>query len=416
MSTVIVGGGIVGFFTAYFLQKSGVQVTLLDKGDFQENCSTGNAGMIVPSHIVPLASPGMVSKGLMWMFSAKSPFYIHPSLDRDLIRWCYYFFRAANTGQVNRALPVLKSFSFFSKALYMELQQNHAQADFSFQEKGLLMLYRTAAMEKEETEFAEIAMKQGVEAQVLSRQEAQKLEPHQELDVRGAVYFPGDAHLDPAKLYAFMKDYLLGQGVKFIKEAEVTGFEKEGAKVKKVLSSKGDFDCDDLVICSGAWSSILADKLGFRLPMIGGKGYSFTKPNLPGLQQASILTEAKVSQSPYPDFVRFGGTMEIARPNTKVNIKRVEGIFSAIHNYYPGISLDFPKEDEIWKGIRPCSPDGLPYIGPAPGLSNVYVGAGHAMMGLSLAPATGKYLSDLLTGETNTAYGPYQLFKVGRYQ
>lgn len=415
MNTVIIGGGIVGLFTAYYLRKSGVEVTVLDKGDFQVNCSTGNAGMIVPSHIVPLASPGMISKGIGWMFSPKSPFYIHPSLDKELIKWCYHFFRASNLKKVNLAMPVLKDFGLLSKALYLEFQQEHAQSDLSLQLKGLLMLYQSKAAEEEEKAFSILAKKSGIKAEILSKEEAQQLEPHQELNIRGALYFPEDAHLDPGQLYRILKDHLVNQGVKLVGNAGVTGFVKQGEKVDKIISSKGEFSCDNLIVCSGVWCGLLAKKLGFRLPIVGGKGYSFIYPNLPRLQQASILTEAKVSQSPYPNFVRFGGTMEISKPNNLINIKRVEGIFSSIKNYYPGIPLAFPEKDNIWSGNRPCSPDGLPYIGPAPGFKNVYVGAGHSMMGLSLAPATGKMLTDLLLGTDYSSLHGSQLFKVDRY-
>ncbi|WP_035078872.1 NAD(P)/FAD-dependent oxidoreductase [Anditalea andensis] len=415
MDTVIVGGGIVGLFTAYYLQKKGIKVTIIDKGNFTESCSTGNAGMIVPSHIVPLASPGMISKGIGWMFSSKSPFYIHPRLDKELIKWCYYFYKASNVSQVSKAVPVLKDFSLQSKALYLDFQTEHAQLDFSLQPKGLLMLYQSKAAEVEETAFASLAQKSGLNAEILSKEEAQKLEPNQELNIRGALYFPDDAHLDPAKLYGLLKTVLIDSGVRLIPETVVTGFEKWGRKVNKIISDKGSFTCNNLIICTGAWSGALAKNLGFTLPMIGGKGYSFLQPNLSNLKQATILTEAKVTQSPYADFVRFGGTMEISKPNTEINLNRVQGIFSSIQKYYPGLSVVFPEKKAIWSGIRPCSPDGMPYIGPAPGYDNVWVGAGHSMMGVSLAPATGKMLTDLLVGKKVDPVLHHMLFDVDRY-
>jgi len=415
METVIVGGGIVGLFTAYYLQKEGINVSIIDKMDFIDSCSTGNAGMIVPSHVIPLASPGMISKGIGWMFSSKSPFYIHPRLDRELIKWCYYFYKASNATQVAKAVPVLKDFSLNSKALYLDFQKEHAEADFSLQPKGLLMLYQTKAAEEEERAFAELAKQSGVNAEILSKEEAQKMEPNQEINARGALYFPDDAHLDPGKLYQILKDYLQHKGVKFIGNTEVKGFESQGGKVSNIVTDKGSFTCDNLIICSGAWSGTVAKMLGFKLPMIGGKGYSFVQPNIPQLQQATILTEAKVSQSPYSNFVRFGGTMEISKPNAHINLKRVEGIFSSIKNYYPGIPVTFPEKDKIWSGVRPCSPDGLPYIGAAPGYKNVWVGSGHSMMGLSLAPATGKMLTGLILGKNVDPMLHNQLFDVGRY-
>ncbi|MEB2774836.1 FAD-dependent oxidoreductase [Algoriphagus sp. D3-2-R+10] len=411
--TIIIGGGIVGLFSAYFLQKEGIEVTVIDQGDMEVNCSTGNAGMIVPSHIIPLAAPGMISKGISWMFSSKSPFYIHPRMDAKLIKWCYQFYKAANPEHVKRSVPVLKNLSLLSKALYQEFRDEHPDSSIALQEKGLMMIYQTDALEKEEIEFAHLARKHGLEADILSPEDIRTFEPNLEVKARGAVRFPGDAHLDPGKLYGFLKRFLQEKGVKFQPNTSVQGFEKVGNSVKAVLTDQGKIEADKVILCGGSWSGELADLLGFTLPMMGGKGYSFLQENKPEIMQSSILTEMKVAVSPYGEQIRFGGTMEIAGTNQKINLNRVKGIYESINRYYPEFEAKFPDENNIWKGLRPCSPDGLPYIGFAPAYSNVMVNSGHSMMGISLAPASGKIISELhqhrdtsleLTG-----------FEVGRY-
>ena len=411
--TLIIGGGIVGLFTAYFLQKEGIEVQVLDKGDMQQNCSTGNAGMIVPSHIIPLAAPGMISKGISWMFSSKSPFYIQPRLDAKLLKWCLLFFKAANPAHVERSIPYLKNLSLFSKALYQEFRNEHPESKIALQEKGLMMIYQTEAIEKEEVEFAHLARKHGLEADILSPNDISKIEPNLEVKARGAVMFPGDAHLDPGKLYGFLKDYLQEKGVKFLSNTEVHGFEKSGNSVKAVLTDKGKIEAEKVILCGGSWSGELTKMLGFTLPMMGGKGYSFIQENKPEIKQASILTEMKVAVSPYGNHIRFGGTMEIAGTNQKININRVKGIFESINRYYPGFGAKFPEENQIWKGLRPCSPDGLPYIGFAPGYSNVLVNSGHSMMGVSLAPGSGKIISELHQQKDRNM--EIKGFEVGRY-
>ncbi|MFN3758391.1 MAG: NAD(P)/FAD-dependent oxidoreductase [Algoriphagus aquaeductus] len=393
--TLIIGGGIVGMFSAYFLQKEGIEVTVVDRTDLLDNCSTGNAGMIVPSHIIPLAAPGMVTKGITWMFSSKSPFYIHPRLDFKLLQWCMLFFRSANEKQVQKAIPFLKNLSLLSKALYLTFKTDHPGAALALQEKGLMMAYQTESMEKEEVEFAHLARKYGLEAEILTPQDIRNVEPNLELKARGAVLFPGDAHLDPGALYGFLKKYLEEIGVKFLPNTQVLGFEKSGSKVGAIITDKGKIETEKVLLCGGSWSGELAQMLGFGLPMMGGKGYSFIQKNQPEINQATILTEQKVAVSPYGDTVRFGGTLEIAGTNQKVDMRRVQGIFESINRYYPDFEAKFPDENQIWKGLRPCSPDGLPYIGFAPGYSNVLVGSGHSMMGISLAPATGKLLAEL---------------------
>jgi D-amino-acid dehydrogenase len=411
--TLIIGGGIVGLFTAYYLQKEGVEVTVIDRTDLKDNCSTGNAGMIVPSHIIPLAAPGMISKGISWMFSSKSPFYIHPRLDFKLAQWCLLFFKAATPSQVTKAIPYLKNISLLSKALYQEFRQEHPDSSMALVEKGLMMAYQTESMEKEEVEFAHLARKYGLEAEILGPEDLKKIEPNLQLKARGAVLFPGDAHLDPGALYSFLKSYLEKQGVTFLTETQVLGFEKSGSRVQAVLTDKGKIDCEKILLCGGSWSGELAKMLQFSLPMMGGKGYSFIQKNRPEIQQATILTEQKVAVSPYGETIRFGGTMEIAGTNQSINKNRVRGIFESINRYYPDFQASFPEDQQIWKGLRPCSPDGLPYIGFAPGYSNVLVGSGHSMMGISLAPGTGKILAELHQQKDTSM--EIKGFEVGRY-
>jgi len=411
--TIIIGGGIIGLFTAYFLQKEGIEVQIIDQGDMQVNCSTGNAGMIVPSHIIPLAAPGMISKGISWMFSSKSPFYIHPRLDAKLLKWCYQFYKAANPAHVERSVPVLKNLSLLSKALYQEFREEHPDANIALQEKGLMMIYQTEAVEKEEIEFARLANANGIQADILTPEEIRNFEPNLEVKARGAVRFPGDAHLDPGKLYEFLKSYLREKGVKFLPNTKVTCFEKSGNTVNAVITDTGKIDAEKIVLAGGSWSGELADLLGFKLPMMGGKGYSFLQENKPEIMQSTILTEMKVAVSPYGAHIRFGGTMEIAGTSQKVNLNRVKGIFESINRYYPEFEAKFPEENKIWKGLRPCSPDGLPYIGFAPGYSNVLVNSGHSMMGISLAPASGQLISELHSQKDTTL--ELTGFEVGRY-
>jgi D-amino-acid dehydrogenase len=391
---VIIGGGIIGMFTAYYLTEEGFDVTIVDKGDMRDNCTIGNAGMLVPSHIIPLASPGIISKGLRWMLSASSPFYIHPRLDRQLLQWCMLFYRAATPQHVARSIPYLKNLNLLSKQLYLDLATAHPE--IGLEEKGLLMLYKTPEGAHEEKEFAHLARQHGLEAEVLSLQDVQTLEPNMELNVLGGVLFPGDAHLNPAALSSFLHRHLLEKGVKMIDHQQVLDFATNGKRVTAVVTEKGDIATDHLIVCAGSWSGEVARKLQLNLPMLGGKGYSFLVDNVPAIQRPTILTEERVAVTPYGDKVRFGGTMEITPANTHINMKRVKGIHSAISRYYTNFETAFPKQEDVWSGLRPCSPDGLPYIGYTQRWDNVLFGTGHSMMGVSLAPATGKVLTEQL--------------------
>ncbi|GAA4832695.1 NAD(P)/FAD-dependent oxidoreductase [Algivirga pacifica] len=396
MNVTVIGGGIIGLSTAYYLSKEGCQVTVLEQGKVLDGCSFGNAGMIVPSHIIPLAAPGMISKGIRWMFNARSPFYVRPRISPTLFKWGLHFYKAANHTHVSNAIPLLRDLSLFSKSLYQELMDD---LQLPLQHKGLLMLYKTDHMEEEEGEAALLAQKAGLEAQILSASEVATLENNCTTDVKGAVYYPGDAHLNPAEVLQQLYTNLLAKGVKILENTTVTQFVQKGNKIQGVITNQGMIDADEVVVATGAWAGDLVEQLGLNLPMQAGKGYSITQENVKNnLSIPSILTEAKVAMTPMGNSLRIAGTMEIAGVDFSVNTKRVEGIVQAVEKYYPQHQAQIPEDKtKIWKGLRPCSPDGLPYIGRSNKFTNVSIAAGHAMMGVSLAPATGKLIAELLT-------------------
>jgi len=399
MNIAIIGGGIVGLSSAYFLNKAGHQVTIIDQSDLTDGCSFGNAGMIVPSHIIPLAAPGMISKGIRWMFNSQSPFYVKPRLNGDLIKWGYHFYKSATKEHVAKSAPALKSLSFFSKEMYQQLAKN-LPFDFGYHERGLLMLYKSKEAEHEETEMAKFANQQGVEAHVLSPDEVQKMEPDVRVDVRGGIYFPGDAHLTPGKLVPLLINHLKEQGIKFQLNTTVSDFVIEQEKIKTIKTNTDDLSFDEVVLATGSWSGLVGARLGLSLPMQAGKGYSFTLPDVEkNIQIPSIFIESRVAVTPMGTSLRFGGTMEITGVDHSISINRVKGIVDSIPNYYPDMNVAMPDMKDVWHGLRPCSPDGLPYIGRSSKIKNLTIATGHSMMGLSQGPGTGKLVSEILNQE-----------------
>lgn len=400
MATIgIIGGGINGLMAAYYLQKDGHEVHILDRGDFSESCSHGNAGMIVPSHIIPLAAPGVVMKGLKWLLNKKSPFAIVPSWDKDLIYWLFAFHRAATEAKVQRAIPQLAALSLLSKKLYQEMAAE-SEIRLDLQEKGILMLCQTAATEHEEHHVARLANAQGIQALPMTPGELAALDPQVRYTVRSAVYYPGDATIDPALAMASLTTYLQSRGVVFLPNTEVTGFRRDKNRLAALQCTDGERSYDHYVTCGGAWSGMLMKSIGLRLPVTGGKGYSFLQNNMAGLSIAALLLDHRVSVTPYGQTVRFGGTMELGRLNSRINMAKVGGIHSAIGQYFADWRSPEPTQQEVWHGFRPCSPDGLPYIGTTQRFENLHIAAGHGMMGVSLAPASGKIIADLVQGRT----------------
>ena len=397
---VIIGAGVIGLSTAYYLARRGCGVTILDREPAaRDGCSFGNAGMITPSHFVPLAAPGMVAMGLKWMWNPESPFYVQPRLDAGLIAWGWKFWRASTPARVARAAPLLRDLSFASRACFEELAALPGN-DFGLVKRGLLMLCKTAHTLDEESKTAARARELGIPAEVLDAAALAALEPDVRMDVAGAVHFAQDCHLSPARFMAGLERELARLGVKFAYETEARAFRVTKRRVDAVQTNRGDFFADEYVLCGGAWSPVVVRDLRVALPMQAGKGYSLTLAQPRQLpRHCAIFTEARVAVTPMDGALRFGGTMEFAGLGTAINPARIRGIVNSVPKYFP----DFTPEDfagiQPWSGLRPCSPDGLPYVGRFGAYENLATATGHAMAGLSLGPITGRVMADILHGD-----------------
>ena len=397
---IIIGGGVIGLCTAYYAARRGHRVTVIDRSPEQhDGCSFGNAGMVVPSHFVPLAAPGMVALGLKWMWNPESPFYIKPRLDLDLLNWALKFWQAATPAHVSRSAPVIRDLSFASQAAFEELSALPGM-DFGLVQKGLVMLCQTPHALEEEAKYAAHANALGVPAEVLDAAGVARLDPDVTMSVAGGVYFPKDCHLSPGRFMAALKRQADALGVTFVWNAEVTAIAQQSGRITAVRTAVGEFSGDEFVLCGGSWSPVIARDLGLRIPIQAGKGYSLTltRPReLPRL--CSIFTEARVAVTPMGDTLRFGGTMEIAGLNEEINPVRVQGIIKAVSKYYPKFAPEDFAGVQPWRGLRPCSPDGMPYLGRTAHHANLTLATGHAMMGLSLGPITGRLVGEILSGE-----------------
>jgi D-amino-acid dehydrogenase len=399
MSKVIVaGGGVIGLCAAYYMKKSGHEVVVIDQGNLKQGTSFGNAGYICPSHFIPLASPGIVAKGLQWMLSSTSPFYVKPRLDLDLIKWGLTFWKRSGKSTMEKNTPHLNNILQLSRTLTAEMRDELGNS-FHMEEKGCLMLYKSAVTEKHEIEMAEDAAAFNIQTRILSAKEVQELEPDVEVNVKGGVLYPLDAHLHPAELMSTLHEQLEKQGVVFQLNTNILGFEKSGKKVTKVLTDKGDFTGDEIVIATGSWLSGILRDLEIDLLLQAGKGYSMTFENMPkNLHYPSILVDDRVAMTPMGADLRMGGTMEISGIGSKMLIKRVQSIYNAAKNYFPDLQVTFPSVDKIWHGFRPLSPDGLPYIGRHSKYDNLVIAGGHGMLGISLAAGSGKLIDEIVSG------------------
>jgi D-amino-acid dehydrogenase len=399
-SILVIGGGVVGLCTAYYALQKGHRVTVVERGAPDHDCcSLGNAGLIVPSHFIPLAAPGVVAQGLRMLLNPASPFYIRPRLNRDLVDWCWKFYRSANAAHVARAAPLLRDLNLASRRCYEELAELPG-SDFGLVKKGLLMLCKTEQRLHEEGELAEAGRKLGLAIDILTPEEAARLNPGVRMEIAGAVYFADDCHLTSPRLMAWLARVLKENGAQFSWSTKVTGWRVSKNSVEALQTTRGDLIADEYVLAAGSWSPGLARGLGLSLPLEAGKGYNLTLPHPPRLPAVPCtLVEARVAVTPMGSSLRFAGTMEIAGLDSSLNPVRVNAIRDAVPQYFPEFGPDDFRGVKAWSGLRPCSPDGLPYIGRFGLCTNLCAATGHSMMGVSLGPITGKLVAEILSGE-----------------
>lgn len=397
---VIVGGGVIGLCSGYYALKRGFSVTVIERNESGgDSCSMGNAGMIVPSHFTPLAAPGMIAKGLRWMFNPESPFYVRPRANLDLMRWGWLFYRHSTERHVAATRELLRDLNLESRRLFAELSEDE---DFGLVKRGLLMLCNTQKGLDEEAKVASAAQEIGLKAEILDAAATAKLDPTITMAVTGAVYFPEDCHLDPRRFMNSMRRRVIELGGIIQSGNEVDNIETSAGKVIAVSCGGTRIAGDKFVIAGGSWTGELLRSIGVQLPLQPGKGYSLTLPTPPELPQlCSIFAEAKVAITPMGSSLRFGGTMEIGGLDLSINPARVRGIVKSVHAYFPKFSETDFEGIAPWAGLRPVSPDGIPYLGKVASLNNLVVAGGHAMMGISLAPVSGRLVADLLAGDSS---------------
>jgi len=394
---IIVGGGIIGLATAYYLANEGHDVSVIDQDKIKSGASHINSGYLTPSHIIPLAAPGMISKGFRWMFNNSSPFYIKPRFDLDLVNWGMKFIKSCTSEHVQKSMKSILDINLLSKKLFIEMQQSN-NFDFHLESKGLLMAYKTSLAEREEAKAASWAKNLGIIVKQLSKEEILKIQPKVPMEVAGAFMYESDAHTTPELFMNNLKNHLMSRGIKFFLDTVVTSFQKKEKKIEALNTNKGIFKADEFVIATGAWTEGILKELGIKLSIQAGKGYSFDVKNITGLSIPAILSEAKVAVTPMSGYTRYGGTMEISGINSKINSRRVLSIVNAAKEYYPGIEIPLTSVDKARSGLRPLSTDGLPFIGRHSSFKNLVLASGHAMMGWSLGPATGKLITELVSG------------------
>lgn len=411
---VVIGGGAVGVACAHFLQQSGWQVTVIDRGEIGRGCSYGNACLITPAHSHPLPGPGVMGQAVRWMLRRDSPVYIRPRLDRAFLRWAWRFRGFCTTEAVERGSEALRALSRMSLDLF-EAFGRAPDPGFFYERKGLLHVYLSddgLALAREEHRAL---VREGFDARVLSRSETLALEPALSPSVRGGLFIAGDAHGHSYDFVRSVARRLALLGTRFLTGHPVTRIVAEGGRIRGVVLDRNDDDhmpADLVVLAAGAWTPSLASSVGIDVPVQPAKGYSCTVDAFPGSPAMPVYVPGRrVAITPIGDRLRFGGTLELAGFADGLNATRYRAVVEAARVVL-GDRLRM-RNEEPWFGYRPVTPDGLPIIDRAPRVEGLIIAAGHAMLGFTQSLATGKLVAELANGQSPSV--PLAPFRLDRF-
>lgn len=396
---MVIGAGVIGLLAAYELRRRRMEVILIDRGEPGAACSSGNTGWVVPSFSGPLPAPGLVRTSLKWMLSRASPLYIKPRLDADLARWLWAFWRHCNSRDHQTGLDAVARFGRSTMALFDSLRADGVE--FEMHADGVLFAFLEERTQQQV--FRELRALQGYgygAPALLDSKAVGEFEPQLSQSVVGGVFIPGERHLHPESLVGALLERLHGMGTDVRSGIVVTGAETRGGSASGILTSAGRIQGDAFVIAAGVWSAVVSRWFGFGFPLQAGKGYSLTMPDPPvALRRPIYLEEARVACSPFAASLRLAGTMELSGLDPAPDRRRITPMEKAAGTYFKGWNERTART--AWMGMRPLTPDGLPVIGRVPGLANVFLATGHAMLGITLAPVTGAAIAGLVAGQTS---------------
>ncbi len=395
---VVIGGGVIGLVSAYYLLQQGASVTVVDKGPRKQASSHGNCGLISPSHIMPLNSFKLILESLRMISKPDAPFRIKPQANLDFMRWLLGFLAKSMPSSVRKSTIGRMQLLLSSAELFKALMQEK-DFDCEWSDKGILFVFRTSKAFQEYGISDKYSRNFGISGEQLVGRELFEMEPSLREDLYGAWFYEIDNWLRPDDFISEISDRIQKMGGEIHSGREVSDFKVDNKVIKEVIADDGtSYSSTHFLLATGAWSPLLAKSLGFRLPIIPGKGYSITmKPPSIAPSRPCILMERKVVATPWSNGYRLGSTMEFAGYDETLNEVRLTALKKGAEEY-----LKVPYSQEItekWWGWRPMTYDGLPIIGKAPKWQNLWLATGHSMLGMSMSTGTGKLISELITGE-----------------
>jgi D-amino-acid dehydrogenase len=403
-SVVIVGGGLAGLSTALFLTERDAEVTILDHGALGGGAARGNAGFMNSTMINPLAGPGAILSAVKSFRDPARALRVHPMQVPKLAPW---FIRFALACTAKKHASTSKALVDFNRPMHDAIAtMRTAGVSVELGDELLCPFHDVAFAEKFAGEMSELATHIGLAPmQMLDGDEVRRLVPEITDHVRAGFVVPGDRMIDPRVFVDSMIDVLKNRGVRLVEHAPLTSVEHANGRVARVMSNGQAFTADEFLLTAGAGIRTVGKQFGLSIPVVAGQGYNVALPTSPGLTRPVIFEEAHAVATPFADRIRLGGTMEFGGENPAFDGRRVDAIIAGLGKF---VRLDFTARKDTWAGCRPMSPDGKALLGRPKGWSNLSIAGGHGMYGLTLAPVTGRAMSELLLdGRSSTDLRPF---------
>lgn len=396
-SVTVIGGGIIGLSCAVKLAEAGADVVVIEKDKLGHGCSYGNAGWMTPCFAMPLPMPGMLLKSMKWMLDPKGPLYIKPVPSFLLSKWLIRFLQSMTEKKAQIAIEALVALSIKSLEEYKKLAVEYPEIEMK--QKGLLMVSaKQDGLEAAKKEM-DLVAKYGIPGKVLNSDDVKSLEPALTGDLLGGVYFSNEAHAEPLKVIEALAKKAIKLGVKILEQTEFKKIHDSNLGQSKIIKSiqtnQNEIQSDFYVLATGSWSQAMASEFSVNIPILGGKGYALIVDRLKQQPEIPIMiVDRKIAITPRSQSLRLAGTLELVNQDFSITEKRVKAIFDGAKEF-----LNIPQDIKVfetWRGLRPCTPDGLPVIGFAKGYSNLMLATGHQMLGLQTGLGTGQLVSDLI--------------------
>jgi D-amino-acid dehydrogenase len=412
---IVIGGGAVGLCAAEALVTRGVEVTVIERGRCGDGASAGNAGWITPSLAIPVPGPGVITQSLRWLVDPSGPLWIRPTLSAAMLRWIARFIASCPRPVYARGLRALQGAASLAGAAFDRLASRGVEFELH-REPLLYPAFSRDELGHLRSVVSELrAAGSGQSLDELGAADVRGLEPALAPGVVGGVLARDEQRVRPVTLVAGLHRALAGSAVEVLERSPVSAIGRDGPRWL-VSGNWGVRGADAVVIAAGVEAAALLAPLGVRVPIAAAKGYSRTYARDPSGPTCALYLEGpKVAISVFDEGVRVSGTLELGARSLTLSSRRLGAITAAAQEAMPGWRM--PSRPADWAGMRSLSPDGLPLVGPVPGLEGVHLATAHATLGITLAPASAEMLAQrLLDGAASgaaAAFDPGRL--VGRH-